>query len=186
MKELIAIQAELKVLKQNSKPELKFKYRTCEEIFQEVKPICINHGVLLTVSDEVELHGERYYIKAIATVQKDGVSISASGLAREPEKLMSMSYPQITGSCSSYARKTAMGGLFAIDNNADPDSGKGEDEIKKASDQQIKILNDYLPLLEKNFPDKYSYLKKSLESEMFEEDAKGLIEKCAIYTGVKK
>lgn len=144
MKELIDIQNELKVLKDQSKPGIQFKYRTCDQIFQEVKPLCKKHGVLLTVSDEAVCIGERYYIKSTATVMKDGVTIEASGFAREPEKLMSMSFPQITGSCSSYARKGAMGGLFNLDDNQDPDSGNGSgDDEKLITKDQIKLLENY-------------------------------------------
>ncbi len=144
MKELIEIQNELKVLKDTSKNGIQFKYRTCEQIFQEVKPLCKKYGVLLTVSDEVVVIGERYYIKATATVIKDNLSVSSSAYAREPEKLMSMSYPQITGSCSSYARKGAMGGLLNLDDNHDPDGGNNSGEEEKLiTPEQIKTLENY-------------------------------------------
>ncbi len=159
MKELIEIQNELKVLKDKTKEGIKFMYRTCEQILQEVKPLCKTHGVLLTVSDEAVLVGERYYIKATATVTKDKELVSTSGYAREPEKLMSMSYPQITGSCSSYARKIALGGLFAIDDNQDPDGDDGshtEKETEKKAPQrklmtpiQKATLKDLIVKLEK-------------------------------------
>lgn len=122
MKELIVIQKELKVGKNNQKQGIQFKYRTTSDILERVKPICHKNDVLLIVTDEVVQIGESNYIKSTATVIKGGDKISCSGLAKEPLKLMSMSAPQITGSCSSYARKTALCGLFAIDDNEDPDS----------------------------------------------------------------
>jgi hypothetical protein len=147
MKELIEIQNELKVLKDQTKEGIKFKYRTCDQIFGEVKPLCKEKGVLLVVSDSIEHHGDRYYIKATATVSKDNVSISASAFAREPDKLMTMSYPQITGSCSSYARKYAMGGLFNLDNNEDPDTIDNRVTVKQKAqfrdfEAQFKKDND--------------------------------------------
>ena len=173
MKELIEIQNELKVLKDQSKSGIQFKYRTCEQIFQEVKPLCKKYGVLLTVSDEVVNVGERYYIRATATVQKDGVSISASGLAREPDKLMSMSFPQITGSCSSYARKTAMGGLFNLDDNHDPDSdnGKTDKQNEIASKHQIDLLHKCVEELREPYPVRSEGLNKLITDNMFSEEA---------------
>lgn len=175
MKELIDIQNELKVLKDNSKNGIQYKYRTCDQIFQEVKPLCKIHGVLLTVSDEAVCLGDRYYIKATATVQKDGVSVSASGFAREPDKLMTMSYPQITGSCSSYARKTAMGGLFNLDDNHDPDSGEGEKGLEPlVTDFQLKELDDYCGVVDEKTK---AWIKKYMHPQMLREDAEGMLKK---------
>jgi len=123
MEELITIQSELVVLKDQTKSGIQFKYRTTDEILEKVKPLCRKQGVLLIVSDKIIECGGFNYVESTATVSKGDKSISCTGLAKEPVKLMAMSAPQITGSCSSYARKTALGGLFAIDNNQDPDSG---------------------------------------------------------------
>jgi len=141
MKELILIQSELRVLKDQSKSGIQFMYRTTDLILEKVKPLCVKHEVLLIVSDKIVECGGFNYIESTATVSKGDISISCTGLAKEPIKLMSMSAPQITGSCSSYARKTALGGLFAIDNNEDPDSDNGsrnkKDKVQVDTKQQI-------------------------------------------------
>lgn len=99
-----------------------FNYRSAEDIFEAVKPILAEEGLLLTVSDEMVCIGERYYIKATATVSDGEDSISVSAFAREDETRAGMSDSQLTGCCSSYARKYALNGLFCIDDGKDSDS----------------------------------------------------------------
>lgn len=151
MKELIEIQSKLSVVKDQSKSGIQFKYRTAELILEKVKPLLKAEGMLLTLTDSVVQVGSDNYIKSTATVYKDDKSISCDGWAKEPIKLMSMSAPQITGSCSSYARKTALGGLFAIDDNKDPDSDNGSKEKRTKEDTTIKqqILNRLSTLTER-------------------------------------
>lgn len=117
------IQTELKAPKNLYNSFGKYKYRNAESILEAAKPLCAKHGCTLTVSDEVILIGDRYYIKATATVQdKDGNSAYTTALAREDETKKGMDGAQITGTASSYARKYALNGLFCIDDTKDPDS----------------------------------------------------------------
>lgn len=117
------IQVELKAPKNLYNSFGKYKYRNAESILEAAKPLCAKHGCTLTVSDEVILIGDRYYIKATATVQdKDGNAASTTALAREDETKKGMDGAQITGTASSYARKYALNGLFCIDDTKDPDS----------------------------------------------------------------
>lgn len=117
------IQVELKAPKNLYNSFGKYKYRNAESILEAAKPLCAKHGCTLTVSDEVVLIGDRYYIKATATVQdKDGNAASTTALAREDETKKGMDGAQITGTASSYARKYALNGLFCIDDTKDPDS----------------------------------------------------------------
>jgi hypothetical protein len=149
MDELILIQSELIVLKDQSKSGIQFKYRTTDEILEKVKPLCRKQGVLLIVSDKIIECGGFNYIESTATVSKGDKLISCTGLAKEPIKLMAMSAPQITGSCSSYARKTALGGLFAIDNNQDPDSVDNNDTLKnQVPEVKQQIINRLSTLTE--------------------------------------
>lgn len=141
MEELIKIQNELKVGKNNKKDGIKFSYRTTSDILERVKPICERNGVLLVITDEVINVGNDNYIKSTASAIKGDKTISCTGLAKEPSKLMAMSSPQITGSCSSYARKTALGGLFAIDDNEDPDADNG---TKKRSNEEVNVKQQIL------------------------------------------
>jgi hypothetical protein len=141
MKELISIQQKLKVGKSNYNNFGKYKYRSCEDILEAVKPILNENQCLLTMSDDIVGVGDRVYIKATATVtNSDGVTISNTALAREPQVQKGMSDSQITGSASSYARKYALCGLFAIDDNTDTDS---QDHTTTTRIQTIeKLLKD--------------------------------------------
>lgn len=127
------IQVELKAPKNLYNSFGKYKYRNAESILEAAKPLCAKHGCTLTVSDDVVLIGDRYYIKATATVQdKDGNAASATALAREDETKKGMDGAQITGTASSYARKYALNGLFCIDDTKDPDSDEYHNQTTAA------------------------------------------------------
>ncbi|MCP2041904.1 hypothetical protein L1281_002522 [Neisseria sp. HSC-16F19] len=100
----------------------KYKYRSAESILQAVKPLLAETGLVLTIADSIEVHGGRTYIKATATVTDGEHSIHCTALAREPHDKKGMDDSQITGAASSYARKYALCGLFAIDDNKDADA----------------------------------------------------------------
>ena len=99
-----------------------YKYRNLEGIFEGLKPLLKETGCIVTISDRIEMLGDRYYIKATTTITKGEESISCDGWARETEIKKGMDESQITGSASSYARKYAMNGLFAIDDVKDADT----------------------------------------------------------------
>lgn len=123
MKELINIIAELKAPKGQFNEFGKYKYRSCEDILEAVKPLCVKNNVLLTITDDIVLIGDRFYVKATATVTNlDGVCVSASALAREEDTKKGMDGSQVTGASSSYARKYALNGLFCIDDTKDADA----------------------------------------------------------------
>lgn len=118
---LLKIQSELKVPKSHHNKFGGYYYRNAEDILEAAKPLCAKHGLVLTVSDEVIQIGDRYYVKTTAKlVGKDG-EIEATGWAREPEEKKGSDASQITGAASSYARKYALNGLFAIDDTKDAD-----------------------------------------------------------------
>lgn len=123
MKELNQIQTRLVAQKTQYNSFGKYKYRSCEDILAAVKPLLAETGCTLTLSDEILLIGSRFYVKATATLanQKGDVA-STSALAREEEEKKGMDGSQITGTASSYARKYALNGLFAIDDTADADA----------------------------------------------------------------
>ncbi|QDP59733.1 MAG: putative essential recombination function protein [Prokaryotic dsDNA virus sp.] len=98
-----------------------YKYRSYESILQSVKPHLIETGCILTCSDELVLVGDRYYVKATLTLIKGENKISTTAFAREAEVKKGMDDSQITGAASSYARKYAANGLFAIDDTKDAD-----------------------------------------------------------------
>lgn len=131
---LAAVQKVLKAPKSQYNSFGKYAYRSCEDILEAAKPLCIENGLVLTISDEIIEVGGRIYVKATATVadaqiESEGV-ISVTGFAREPEDKKGMDSSQITGAASSYARKYALNGLFSIDDTKDADAtndhGKGK------------------------------------------------------------
>lgn len=122
MKELIKIQSELKAPKGQFNKFGNYKYRSAEDILEAVKPLLKATDSSLTLSDEIVLIGERYYIKATATLKHGDEIASVSAYAREEENKKGMDGAQITGTASSYARKYALNGLFCIDDAKDPDT----------------------------------------------------------------
>lgn len=139
---LTEIQAELKAPKNQYNSFGKYKYRSCEDILEALKPILKKHNAVLTLSDSVEAVGERVYIKSTATFKVDGEElVEATGYAREAETKKGMDESQITGSASSYARKYALNGLFLIDDTKDADTmdnrQSSEAFIQSANNQSI-------------------------------------------------
>ena len=116
------IQVNLKAPKNMHNNFGNYKYRNLEGIFEGLKPLLEETGCVITISDSIEMLEDRYYIKATAVILKGIESISCNGWARESEDKKGMDLSQITGSTSSYARKYAMNGLFAIDDVRDADS----------------------------------------------------------------
>ena len=129
---LLAIQAVLKAPKNQTNTFGKYKYRSCEDILEAVKPHLINAGVCLTLSDDIVEIAGRVYVKATATVANSNGSKSVTAYAREPEEKKGMDDSQITGTASSYARKYALNGLFAIDDTKDADTDEHAKALGKA------------------------------------------------------
>lgn len=124
MKHLMAIQRELKAPKGNYNSFGKYKYRSCEDILEAVKPLCYKNESVLTISDELCQIGERYYVKATATLKTPDTEFIATAYARESETKKGQDESQITGTASSYARKYALNGLFCIDDTKDADTNE--------------------------------------------------------------
>ena len=146
---LMNIQQELKAPKGQYNSFGKYAYRSCEDILEAVKPLLKKERVALTISDELQYIGNRYYIKATATLidTESEATISNSAYAREEETKKGMDGSQITGASSSYARKYALNGLFGIDDNKDSDTtniqSKEEKEDKKISPKQMELIQKY-------------------------------------------
>lgn len=137
MKELIAIQSELKVPKSQFNKFGGYKYRKAEDILEAVKPLLNKQKCTLTITDDIVMVGNRIYVKATATIKNEkGECETTTGWAREEESKKGMDGSQITGASSSYARKYALNGLFAIDDNADSDTTN--DGLHQASQQQTQ------------------------------------------------
>lgn len=121
---VVAVQSELKAPKGQYNLFGKYNYRSCEDILEGVKPLLNKYGLYLTINDAVELIGDRYYIKATATLFDGDNCISTSAYARESLDKKGMDSSQVTGATSSYARKYALNGLLCIDDTKDADSVK--------------------------------------------------------------
>lgn len=130
------IQSKLKVEKKNYNSFGGYNYRSCEDILEAVKPLLVENNLALVMTDEVEAVGERYYIQATAILYdtENGTNISATAYAREALEKKKMDDAQVTGSSSSYARKYALNGLFAIDDAKDSDF-LNKDEAYTANQQ---------------------------------------------------
>ncbi|WP_421904173.1 ERF family protein [Maridesulfovibrio sp.] len=130
---MVAIQSKLNCPKNQRNKFGNYNYRSCEDILEGVKPHLAEHGVVLVVSDKIEVIGDRVYVKAKAKVTLGESSMSAVGWAREPQNKKGMDESQITGAASSYARKYALNGLFCIDDNKDADSQEPPDSGQQAN-----------------------------------------------------
>ena len=151
MKELVIIQNELIAPKNQRNSFGNYNYRSCEDILVGLKPHLIKHNCFLTVNDEVELIGDRYYIKATATIyNSEGANVSVSAMAREPLTKKGMDEAQLTGATSSYARKYALNGLFAIDDTKDADSRKPEDNCSMQAAQEELMRQESITEYKKN------------------------------------
>ena len=116
-----------------------YKYRSCEDIVEAVKPHLAQHGYALTLSDEMVAVGDRIYVKATARLcRENGETVAETyGWAREAENKKGMDDSQLTGSCSSYARKYALNGLLAIDDTKDADTNEQAAQVNKAPTKRI-------------------------------------------------
>ena len=142
MNKLLSIQKELKAPKGQFNDFGKYKYRSTEDILEAVKPLLVKHECILTVEDELVNIGERYYIKATAILRDtDKETIySISGYAREEENRKGMDQSQITGTASSYARKYALNGMFAIDDSMESDLTNDEPALPEMTKQNTDVV----------------------------------------------
>ena len=121
---LLTLQAKLKVPKGQYSDFGGYYYRSCEDITEAAKPLLVEVKAVLLLTDEIVVIGNRTYVKAVAKLidtESDGV-VEVDGCAREDESQKGKDVAQITGSCSSYARKYALNGLFALDDAKDADA----------------------------------------------------------------
>ena len=143
IKQLNKIQQNLKAPKNQRNSYGNYNYRNAEDILEAYKKIA--EDTILLLEDEMIQLGERYYLKATATLHLDKEKISVSALAREPQLQTGMNESIITGSASSYARKYAMNALFAIDDNKDADfteDDKKRIELLEKYESEISMIDD--------------------------------------------
>lgn len=137
---LLKIQLELKVPKSANNKFGGYKYRTVDMILEKVKPLADKNKAVLILHDDLVQIGDRYYVKATASLLdlESDKYIAVSALAREQLERKKSDESQLTGAASTYARKYALNGLFLLDDTADPDSyaGAPEDDDPEELDRQ--------------------------------------------------
>ena len=157
MKELITIQSELKAPKSQFNRFGGYKYRKAEDILEAVKPLLAKEKCTLVLTDEVVCVGNRIYVKSLATLKNNsGETEMSVGYAREEETKKGMDGSQITGASSSYARKYALNGLFAIDDNADSDTTNTGTKSETSTQQAAPVVSKYNT---NNLQEAMNYLK---------------------------
>ena len=141
---LVKVQNELKAPKSQFNKFGNYAYRNCEDILEALKPLLNEVKAIVNISDEIVLVGERYYVRATVKFidAETGEVVEASAMAREEESKKGMDSSQLTGSTSSYARKYALNGLFAIDDTKDADTTNTHDKgnVKSLSEAQLKRM----------------------------------------------
>ena len=185
---LLNIQSKLKAPKNQKNNFGGYNYRSCEDIFEAVKPLLKEEGLTLRTTDELVLIGDRYYIKATAILSDGKNEIQNIAYAREEESKKGMDGSQITGASSSYARKYALNGLFLIDDVKDSDTtNDGTDkqqtikkvETKKVVSEPIKPVettstgDELMSLVDKEEITKF-IVENKLEAVIIVEIAKSL------------
>lgn len=175
---LANVQLALKAPKSQYNDFGKYNYRNCEDIIEAAKPLLKENGLMLYMNDEIVLIGDRFYVKATATVidVADERTHSCTAYAREEEHKKGMDGSQVTGASSSYARKYALNGLFAIDDNKDSDTTNRGD-TDKGKTVKMESLDDA-----KNYVLEFGKYKGKTLSEVWKVD-RGYIE--YLYDGEK-
>ena len=170
MKKLLAIQTDLKAPKNQRNNFGNYNYRSAEDILEALKPLLREYKASIMVTDEIVQVGDRYYIKATVTLTdiENNEVVQTSAFAREEETKKGMDGSQITGSASSYARKYALNGMFAIDDTKDADNWnkhgqevKEEIPINPATKEELSKLESLLSDEDKKLALKH-YKVKSL------------------------
>ena len=149
---LAAVQAELKAPKSQYNAFGKYNYRNCEDIIEAAKPLLKKNGLLLALTDEIQQIGDRFYVKAIATVYEIETcgSFAVSAYAREETEKKGMDGSQVTGASSSYARKYALNGLFAIDDTKDSDTTNTGDNKPQVKMENVEDAAGFVITFGKN------------------------------------
>jgi hypothetical protein len=163
---LLEIQQAIKAPKDQRNDFGNYKYRSCEDIVEAVKPLLGEQKAVLTISDEIKMIGERYYIFATAAIvdAETGERVEVTAQAREADNKKGMDPSQVTGATSSYARKYALNGLLAIDDTKDADAQAPAQQTSLPKCEQcgsdiIATFSKKGQLLSPNFLADYSWKK---------------------------
>lgn len=160
---LMKVQSTLKAPKGQYNSFGKYHYRSCEDILEGVKPILSEVGATITLSDNIEVIGDRVYVKAIALFRDadTGESIENVAYAREESEKKGMDGAQVTGASSSYARKYCLNGLLLIDDTKDADTDENQNERNAKAKKQVDAKPEPQPISDKD----KEILRKTVEDK---------------------
>lgn len=180
-KKILNVQAELKAPKNQYNAFGKYKYRSCEDILEAVKPLLVKNELFMRIDDNIVNIGNRFYIKATVQIcDETGSCTSVSAVAREEESKKGMDGSQVTGASSSYARKYALNGMFLIDDTKDSDAtndqGKTPDNAKAEVEHITAEQIEELEKLGVDFIQLAKYYKVADYKNLTAEQAKKAIE----------
>ena len=171
IEKLKKIQSELNAPKDAFNTFGKYYYRSAESILKAIKPLLAETGLVLTVSDDIIAVSDRIYVKATAKITDGEHTVETSALAREPLNKKGMDDSQITGAASSYARKYALCGLLAIDDNKDVDALPPEDKRSQSKPLDLKAYQEAVEQAE-TFDDLKKYFAAAYKKASEEQKAK--------------
>ena len=156
-----------------------YSYRSCEDILEAAKPLLADVKAAVILTDQLELIGGRYYVKATAKLvdAESTETVENTAYAREDETKKGMDGAQITGATSSYARKYALNGLFAIDDNRDSDNDSAPSLDEKLLDEAARLNIDINNVA--------AYLKKPVENLTNDDLQKAIETKARVLEGAK-
>lgn len=162
------IQSKLKAPKGQYNSFGKYKYRSCEDILEAVKPLLAETKTVLSVTDQMEVVGDRIYVRSEAHLNdcEDYGEIITVAYAREEESKKGMDSSQVTGAASSYARKYALNGLFCIDDNKDSDS---TNTVDKATGKKADLVKETEMISSENIMSIKNIIDKYPESKLIEQ-----------------
>ena len=149
-KSLADIQALVRAPKGQFNSFGKYKYRSAEDIMEAVKPVVNPLGYWLTITDEIVMLGNRFYVKATAILTNGISTYKSEAFAREEESKKGMDGSQVTGAASSYARKYALSGLFALDDSKDADATNTHEDHWETEIKGCKTLAELTELYNMN------------------------------------
>ena len=175
---LLNVQMELKAPKNQRNNFGGYNYRSCEDILESIKPILQKNKLSMQIYDELMQIGDRYYIRATVRLLdiEDNSTMENTAYARESDDKKGMSAEQVSGSCSSYARKYALNGLFLIDDTKDADTNEYKNEADQT--EHLMLINQFNDLAEETNLNREALYKKlgvSSNSELSNEQLKELI-----------
>ena len=148
MENLIKIQAELKAPKCQTNKFGNYKYRSCEDILEAVKPLLLKYDCSLTITDEIKEISNIVFVEATVKITNDKNVIEVKAQAGIDPNRKGMDIAQCFGASSSYARKYALNGLFLIDDTKDADATNTHESAPKGANKAISTPEQSLELAE--------------------------------------